>query len=344
MAQPLISVVMPVYNGQHYLVDAVASIVEQSLPDWEMICVNDGSTDQSGQILDWFATQDSRIRVIHQANAGIVAALNRGCAAARAPLICRMDCDDLAVADRLEKQATYMRENPTCCVLGGAILEIDVDGDPLNVSRLPGTHEDILENLLNRKTGHFHPTTIIRSEALEAVGGYRQQYQWVEDHDLWLRLAQRGQLANSREVVLCYRQHASSICWQRTNDRRELMNQLLTEAYRARGLQVPAQVLLTRTINRTVAGPGKWARAAARGGYPRSVWKHLTQLMRSDRANAYKMRMTGEALLRLAIGRVRRLLDSQPPPVVPRFPTWQERSGRLSSAATVPEQRSPQAA
>lgn len=313
MHEPLVSVVMPVYNAGRFLSVAVNSIVEQTFRDWEMICVNDGSTDGSGKLLDHFALKDNRIRVVHQPNTGIVGALNRGCELARGPLICRMDSDDISIPERMEKQLAFLRRSPHCVAVGGSILEIDTDGDPLCCSRLPQGHADIEQNLLNRRTGLYHPTTMIRTEALRAVGGYRIEYQWVEDHDLWLRLAQRGQLANLNEVVLCYRQHSSSVCWQRSSQQRELMNRLLREAYANRGLELPPQLLLTEGTTRSAAGPGKWARAAAKGGFPRSVAKHLRKLAQSpESSRSYFLRMTLESTLRLCTGYPKRLIHQEP--------------------------------
>lgn len=321
---PLISIVMPVYNAEAFLIDSVASLVEQSERDWELICVNDGSTDSSGRILDWFAQQDARIQVIHQPNAGIVEALNQGCQRASAPLLCRMDADDIAMPNRLRQQSSFLRNNPTCSVVGGSILEMDADGDPLRTSQLASRHERIVDDLLHRRTGHFHPTTMFRAEAYEAVGGYRMQFQWVEDHDLWLRMAQRGKLANLSDVLLCYRQHSTSVCWQRSAQQRSLMNELLHDAYRARGWKLPESLIAESTQHRSTAGPGKWARAAAKGGYARSVLKHLRLLLKSDARPTYKARMTTETIGRLAVGFPRRLFTGTLR--VPKFTSWQARA------------------
>lgn len=319
MHEPLVSVVMPVYNAGHFLSDAVNSICDQSFRDWEMICVDDGSTDGSGRVLDRFAERDTRIKVVHQSNTGIVGALNHGCELARGPLICRMDSDDVALPERMEQQIAFLRNSPNCVAVGGAILEIDVDGDPLCYSQLATSHAEIENNLLHRRTGLFHPTTMIRTEAFRAAGGYRAEYQWVEDHDLWLRLARRGQLANLGEVVLCYRQHASSVCWQRSAQQRELMNQLLEEAYSNRNLALPEQLLHVSVAKRAAAGPGKWARAAAKGGFARSVAKHLRQLARNpETSRSYLLRMTIESTLRLCTGFPRRIF-SQGTVQVPHF-------------------------
>lgn len=329
---PLISIVMPVYNAGAFLIDSVASMIEQSHRDWELICVNDGSSDGSGQLLDWFAAQDARIQVIHQPNAGIVEALNRGCSQAVAPLLCRMDQDDIAMPNRLQQQATYLRNHPNCSVVGSSILEMDAEGDPLRVSQLANEHERIVEDLLHRRTGHFHPTTLFRTEAFEAVGGYRKQFEWVEDHDLWLRLARRGRLANINQVLLCYRQHATSICWQRSSQQRSLMNAVLSDAYRTRGLNLPESLIAESTQNRAPAGPGKWARAAAKGGYAGSVFKHLRLLLKSDDRPAYKARMATEAIARLAFSYPKRIF--RPAIRIPTFADWHTRAASQQSLSS----------
>lgn len=331
--QPLISVVMPVYNAGRHLIEALASVIEQSCVDWELICVNDGSRDQSPQLLDWFAQQDERIHVVHQANGGIVQALNRGCEIARAPLICRMDADDIALPNRFELQLAALRADPDCVAIGGAILEIDTDSDPLGRCALPGEHEEIVGRLLTRRTGLFHPAVMMRTDAVQAIGGYRQEYQWVEDHDLWLRLSQRGRLRNLSEVVLAYRQHASSVCWQRCKQQRELMNALMQETYRVRGLAIPEHLMLDDSAVRSSASPGKWARAAAKGGYSLSVLKHLRRL-RTEKglADPYFLRMSLECSLRTLVGLPRRML-TRPPIQIPKFEHWQQRAALVFDSA-----------
>ncbi len=324
---------MPVYNGGSFLIDAVASIVEQSFSDWELICVNDGSTDDSPNVLDWFATKDNRIQIVHQSNAGIVAALNRGCTAARGKLICRMDCDDIALEDRLRTQYGFLVEHPDCVVVGSAILAIDTDSSPLGVQKLPSEHEQIRANLMHRNTGHFHPTTMIRAAALKSVGGYRKQYQWIEDHDLWIRLSRQHRLANLDSVQLCYRQHASSVCWQQSSLQRELMNDLLVEAYGELDLAVPEYLLLSKSSNRSAANPGKWARAAVKGGYPRSAIKHLRRLMTANASLSYKLRMAVETFVRLPMSMLKSGLLEECVVDIPSFERWHEAYAQTTSQA-----------
>lgn len=324
MAKPEVSVVVPVYNAGKHLVPALGSILEQSFTQWEMICVNDGSRDGSDEVLDWFARQDSRIKVIHQENTGIVGALNRGCMAASAEFICRMDADDIALPNRIADQHAFMVAHPQCVAVGGAIVEMDVDSSPLATSRLPGEHEQIVDRLLHRQTGLFHPTTMIRKRAFDLVGGYRKEFEWIEDHDLWLRLSKIGKLYNAPQVVLCYRQHASSVCWQKSQRQRELMSQLLQSEYQQRGLILPPALVGFDRPNRSKANPGKWARAAVRGGYPGTAVKHLLEMWREQGVTPYALRMSAEVLSRLPVSIAQRMLRSDRPEI-PSVENWEQR-------------------
>jgi glycosyltransferase involved in cell wall biosynthesis len=305
MNQPFVSVVIPVYNAGKHLIDALGSILDQSYTNWEMICVNDGSSDSSPDTLERFAKYDSRIQVIHQTNSGIVSALNLGCSRAKGEYICRMDSDDISMPDRLNYQVSFMQSHSEVVAMGGAILTMDSESQPLGLQQIANEHESIVANLLNRRTGLFHPASMIRASAFRNVGGYRPEYQWIEDHDLWLRLSSVGKLANTDHILLCYRQHASSVCWQRAQTQRELMNALMRESHLQRGLPTPVESELHH-VQRTKANPGKWARMAARGGYAGTASKHLRLLWQEQGFNAYSLRMTAEVCLRAPIAAMRR--------------------------------------
>ncbi len=327
MVNPSVSVVIPVYNPGRHLVAAIGSILEQTREDWECICVNDGSTDGSGEMLDRFAAEDSRIKVVHQANAGFVRALNVGCGLAKSNLICRMDADDISMPDRLERQLASMQAHPNVVALGGAILEIDAESQPIGLGRLSQTHTEILNDLLHRRTGLFHPTALIRADALKQIGGYRSKYPAIEDHDLWLRLSKVGELANTADVVLCYRQHSASMCWQNSQKQRELMTELLKAEHAERGL--PFSESLNVNGVRTKANPGKWARMAARGGYPRTAFKHLRLMWHEQGLSTYTIRMTAEVCLRATLSVTRR--SKRRPVNVPDLTKWQTWLGSTSS-------------
>lgn len=298
MSKPAVSVVLPVYNAGKHLITAIGSIVDQSFQDWELICVNDGSTDQSPQVLDWFAKRDPRIVVIHQSNGGVVSAANRAHETAIADLICRMDADDIAMPNRLTHQVDFMRTHLEHVAVSGAILEIDIDSEPLGLQTLAKDHDTIVKNLLCRRTGLFQPASMMRADAFRRIGGFRPKYQWIEDHDLWLRMSQVGRLGNTNELVLCYRLHPTSCTWSMSNLRSDLMTQLMREAHSERGLE-GSERTLTSPRSRSNAGPGKWARKAVRGGYPRTALKHLRKLWEENGLSWYTLRMFAEVGLRL---------------------------------------------
>ena len=213
--RPLVSVVMSVFNVERFLHEAVLSILDQSLPDFEFIIIDDGSTDGSGKILDASQNNDSRVVVYHQENKGLIFSLNRGCALARGKYIARMDADDVATKNRLRWQVDFMESHRDVGVLGGAIEWIDATGKSLLRCRLPITDRDIKSALYRGDCPFSHPTVLMRKEVLDSVAGYRKSMVHAEDYDLWLRIADRYQLANLEEVVLKYRVHSSQVSIRR---------------------------------------------------------------------------------------------------------------------------------
>jgi len=211
MTIPRISVAMSVYNNAPYLGHAVESILAQTMADFEFLIVDDGSTDGSGDIIDRLAAGDSRIKAIHQANAGLIASLNRMIDMARAPIIARMDGDDIALPERFARQLAYMDVNPDIGVLGTGCTCIDEEGRPSshkfdNVT----TPDDVLADLRNGPP-LCHPSVMMRRDAVRAVGGYHRAYQHCEDYDLWLRLSEHVRMANLPERLLLYRQSPSQV-------------------------------------------------------------------------------------------------------------------------------------
>ncbi len=320
---PLVSIALPIYNAAPFLATSIGSLLEQSFRDWEMICVNDGSRDESLQILERFSSIDNRIRIINQPNRGLVAALQQAVEASRGRLIARMDADDIAMPDRLEKQVAFMQQNPEVVALGGAAIEMDVDGRPLRITRFPSDSNTLVERLLRRESALIHPSVMMCKTAMQKAGGYRSKYQWIEDHDLWLRISKLGKITNLENVVLGYRQHASSICWQRSHAQRQLMNDLLLEAYAERGLTCPAELLIDNFHTRSQAGSGKWMRMALRGGQYHTARTHFIKMWRGTDSITYKLRMTGEFVLRSPASLLRSIQDLKPDSL-PDLTHWQE--------------------
>ncbi|MFT3782545.1 MAG: glycosyltransferase [Nibricoccus sp.] len=237
MSTPAISVIIPVYNAERYLESAVASIQEQSFSDFEIVAVDDGSSDQSLSILKRLASADNRLRIISRPNTGIVRALNDGLADARGEFVARMDADDFCLPQRFEKQITFLRKNPGCVGVGSAFIYIDSKGYAIKECARPGAHHTIERELLAGNGGVIiHPAAMFRREAIGRVGGYRESAEWIEDLDLYLRLAQIGELSNLPEVLFHYRLHEQSVNFTRNQGRYERKLKVLAEAYAARGL------------------------------------------------------------------------------------------------------------
>jgi len=205
---PRVSVVLPVYDGEPFLVEAVHSILAQSLRDFELIAIDDGSRDGSGEILGRLARNDGRLTALHQDNAGMVASLNRAIALARGEFIARMDQDDVAHPERFARQVAFLDTHPDIVVVGCAVTLIDECGKHIREVDYPCTPEAVAE-FLQIGAPLAHPTVMMRRAAVLSVGGYRQAYRFAEDYDLWLRMAERYRLANLPDRLLLYRQHAS---------------------------------------------------------------------------------------------------------------------------------------
>lgn len=201
---PAVSVVMPMRNAIAFLDQAVASILAQSFTDFEFIIVDDGSTDGSLDRARVYA--DPRIRIHAQPGTGIVAALNAGIALAQAPLIARMDADDAALPDRLQKQVSLLHERPDIAAVGSGYTVIDPHGKPLREVILPVAPDEIRQ-ILRVANCMAHPTMMIRRDAIVRAGGYRDNFPLCEDYDLWLRLSETSALTNIPEALLLYREH-----------------------------------------------------------------------------------------------------------------------------------------
>ena len=209
---PRVSVVMPVFNSARYVGAAAASVLAQTFRAFELIAVNDGSTDQSLGILQRLARADARLRIISRPHTGNYGARNDGLAAARADLVACMDADDLAYPQRLEEQVHAMEARPDLVALGAAVRLIDPDGIDLGPERPPTDHDAIEQRLLHGDGSAIRqPVAMVRRAAVQAVGGYRREYSSSEDLHLFLRLAEVGKLANLSHVLLDYRQHLASV-------------------------------------------------------------------------------------------------------------------------------------
>jgi glycosyltransferase involved in cell wall biosynthesis len=209
---PLISVLLPAYNAERYIRQAIDSILAQTCGNFECIVIDDGSTDQTAGILNRYAAKDPRVIVKSGPNQGVSNSLNTALQMARGEVIARMDADDICLPTRFEKQARFLSEHPDYVLVGSRCMLIDPDGFPIcEKTDIALDHEEIDGLLLRMSWPLVHPAVMIRTQALRKIGGYNPQYKTNQDHDLFLRLAEIGRLANLPEVLLQYRQHFQSV-------------------------------------------------------------------------------------------------------------------------------------
>lgn len=207
---PAVSVVMPVYNASRWLRDALDSVLHQTFAALELIAIDDGSNDGSPQLLEAAARADPRVRVVRQPHQGIVAAMNHGLAEARAPLMARLDADDLAHVTRLERQAEFLRQHPEVGIVGAWAIEIDEAGR-VRGRRTPEADPRALKQLLRRTNPMIHSAVMARTELMRRLGGYRPAFQTAEDYDLWCRASEVAEIANMPEFLVSYRVHGGGV-------------------------------------------------------------------------------------------------------------------------------------
>ena len=209
---PVISVIMPVFNGMPFLEAAVRSILEQTFRDFEFIIINDGSTDNTGAVLEALAARDDRIRLIHQQNRGVSAASNRGIDTARGKYIALMDADDISLPLRFEKQVAVLEKNPHIGVLGTQVKHIDTEGKPYDMEwPLPISPGLTAWQTLFR-CSIANPSVLMRRSTLLDVGGYREACgSHSQDYDLWTRLVRKAGLTNLPDTLLYFRRHGENL-------------------------------------------------------------------------------------------------------------------------------------
>lgn len=234
---PTISVLMPVYNADRYVAQAVESILNQTFTDFEFLILDDGSTDRSLKILQRYAAQDLRIRLISRPNRGYVASLNEMLTQAKGEFIARMDADDIATPDRFTLQVDFLRRHPHVVCVGGAQDWIDEAGRFL-LHHPEAEQNDEIQNLaLVGHTPINHPSALIRRVSMLQIGGYDETMCPSEDLDVWLKLGEIGELANLRETVLQYRQHDKSVSEVKQVEQIQKRRESCERAWQRRGVE-----------------------------------------------------------------------------------------------------------
>jgi len=204
---PIISVVMSVYNAEKYLDEAIQSILTQTYKDFEFIIINDGSTDKSLKIIEKYKNQDERILLISRENKGLIASLNEGIEKARGEYIARMDADDISLPSRFEEQIEYMRnENLDIC---GTSIQLFNENKLYKIWNYPRNNNDI-KFILMFMSAFAHPTVIIKRDIFNNIK--YEDYKHAEDYKLWCDIAAYGyRMGNVDKVLLKYRYHDEQV-------------------------------------------------------------------------------------------------------------------------------------
>ena len=279
---PTVSVCMPVYNAGQYVRAAAESILTQTFADFEFIIIDDGSTDDSHDILEELARRDPRIRLISRPNTGYTVALNEALRLARGTYVARMDADDISMPERFARQVEYMRGHADCVLVGSRIMTIDPYGIPLYEPDHRQEHAEIDQQLLNGVGWAIvHPVAMMVREQVMALDGYRPEMEPSEDLDLFLRLAERGTVANLPVVLLQYRQHIKSVNHTRSTEQNAAARKIISEAYVRRGTTLPAGWQPPeREILPVKKEIDMWAWVALKGGHIAAARRHALSLIR----------------------------------------------------------------
>jgi glycosyltransferase involved in cell wall biosynthesis len=209
-----VSVVMPVYNAGKYLHQSIDSVLAQTLHDFELICIDDGSTDGSPEVLQAYASRDARILVLqNERNLGVAVSRNTGMTVARGEYIAIQDADDVSLPQRLERQVAYLQATPAISVLGTAMLV--VDEHEVALRHWPAFETDVvLRCLLLVMNPLAHPSVVLRRRVIQEIGGYQKSMAAAEDYEILVRAAAVCKFANLPEVLVRYRQHSMQATYQ----------------------------------------------------------------------------------------------------------------------------------
>ena len=265
---------MPIRDASRWLGETLTSIENQTLSDFELIIVDDGSADDSLRVIDAHSRNDPRIVVIRQERLGLVPSLNRGLAVSRAQLVARLDADDIAKPQRLERQSQYLDNHPEIGLVGTWADKINEQG-LVKGALTPPTRSEELAALLTRTNPFVHSSVMMRKTVLQTVGFYRAAFEGAEDYDLWMRISEVTGIANLRECLLQYRIHPESV--SHTAAARQLFSvrlaQRAAQGRRTKGYDPTSQLM---------APPNWWEKPA-----DAEIYADLTKLFRLlDLANS----------------------------------------------------------
>ena len=312
-AMPLVSVVMSCYNAERWVSEAIDSVIGQSMPDFEFIVLDDGSTDNTARIVEEHAARDGRIIVVRKPNTGLGDSLNQGIARARGEWIARLDADDVCEPDRLARQLEAARRDGAVVFVGSGLKLIDEHGRVFATHRYPTSHRRLVSHLRHVMKFPPHSSALVRTEALRRAGGYRTRIRRAQDWDLWLRLSALGKLTCVDAPLVRVRKHSEQVSHEDAGRRQVLDSRvaLVSDCIRRLGGEDPVDandesfVCFRAWLENRLTAVGLFRmaalgrRAAAKGSRARAAATLLVRPL--DGIRLLWARWTGERLaLRLA--------------------------------------------
>ncbi|HMG83530.1 MAG TPA: glycosyltransferase [Ferruginibacter sp.] len=208
-AKPTITVLMPVYNAAQYISDAISSVLQQSFIDFELLIINDGSTDETKNIITGFS--DARITLINQPNLGVAAALNNGLQTATADLIARFDADDICMPLRLQIQYDFLSQHPEYMIVGSDVDYLDMNNDFVFSFCSPMYNNEQIQQQQFVTCPFIHSSVLFRKDAVLKAGGYNVHAHTFEDHLLWPKILSQGKACNLPDKLLKVRLNPGSV-------------------------------------------------------------------------------------------------------------------------------------
>jgi glycosyltransferase involved in cell wall biosynthesis len=246
---PVVSVLTPCFNGAEFLRESIESVLAQSFRDFEYLLVDDGSSDDTLTIMKSFAASDPRIVVLCKSHSGLTDSLNFGLQRARGEWIARLDADDMAMPERLERQLSLVQKNPEIILAGSGLLEMDRAGNLVRKRSYPRSHVSLMKCLEHMKRFFPHSSAFFSKRRALDLGGYHPRMLGAEDWDLWLRMGRAGKIGCLREPLVKTRRHADSISNYNGGKTQQISGvaAAVCHLYRKSGHSDPSQM-----------EPGKW--------------------------------------------------------------------------------------
>jgi len=243
---PQLSVIMSVYNGERYLKEAIDSILLQTYKAFELIIINDGSTDTTEKIIQSY--KDKRIRLINQENRGLVASLNTGIKHSAGKYIARHDADDVSLPTRIEKQIKFLEFNTKVVAVGSSMKVMDESSKVLHAHFVLLSDPELRQELFIRSP-FAHGSVMFRKEAAIKAGLYKQSFWPAEDYEFWLRLSCYGLLANLNEPLYIYRESTESISGLNHSKQQEQVSRIQEVAWEQKDLLIGKRIRLNQYLN-----------------------------------------------------------------------------------------------